>query len=276
MKIVQLADETRYARMSTDELRSTFLLDDLFKPGIVQLAYVDLDRTVIGSAVPLAKPLPLPCPSLLRATSFNERRELGIFNIGGKGTVHVDGETHSLGNCDALYLGRGHYSVSFSSVEPNDPAELYLLSYPAHASHPNSLIRSLDVPSLTIGDSATANHRSIYKLIHRDGAPSCQLVLGFTKVHTGSVWNTMPPHTHMRRSEIYLYFDLPSDQRVVHLMGPPSQTRHLIVASKQVVISPLWSIHAGVGTASYSFCWGMGGENQDYSDMDPVRIADLI
>jgi 4-deoxy-L-threo-5-hexosulose-uronate ketol-isomerase len=276
MKIVQLADETRYARMSTEDLRSTFLIDDLFEPGIVQLVYVDLDRTVIGSAVPLTEPLVLPCPSILRATSFNERRELGVLNIGGKGDVQADGAAYHLGKCDAIYLGRGNYTITFSSENPDIPAEFYLLSYPAHAPYPTTLVHNSDVVPLTIGDATTANHRSIHKLIHRDGVSSCQLVMGFTRVHDGSVWNTMPPHTHMRRSEIYMYFDLPPEQRIVHLMGPPTQTRHLIVASKQVVISPLWSIHAGVGTASYSFCWGMGGENQDYSDMDPVRIADLL
>jgi 4-deoxy-L-threo-5-hexosulose-uronate ketol-isomerase len=276
MKLHQLADEIRYKTMTTEELRATFLLEDLFAPGTLHLVYVDLDRTVIGSAVPLAEPLPLPCPDQLRATSFTERRELGVFNIGSNGSVHVDGETYLLGIRDALYVGRGHRSISFSSTDPDTPAEFYLLSYPAHAAHPIALVRSAELTAQTIGDPATANLRSIRRLIHLDGVASCQLVMGFTTLHFGSVWNTMPPHTHMRRSEVYLYFDLPPDQRVVHLMGPANQTRHLLVANKQAVISPLWSIHAGVGTASYSFCWGMGGENQVYTDMDPLRIADLL
>jgi 4-deoxy-L-threo-5-hexosulose-uronate ketol-isomerase len=276
MKILHLADEVRYMQMSTDELRASFLLEDLFKPDAVQLVYVDLDRTVIGSAVPLAEPLPLRCPGQLRATSFTERRELGVFNIGSEGAVHADGETYPLGNRDALYIGRGSHSISFTSASPEHPAEFYLLSYPAHAVHPTILIRTADLIPLTIGQPVTANHRSIYKLIHLEGPTSCQLVMGFTALHSGSVWNTMPPHTHLRRSEVYLYFDLPIDQRVVHLMGPATQTRHLLVANKQMAISPLWSIHAGVGTASYSFCWGMGGENQVYTDMDPLRIADLF
>ena len=276
MKILQLADEVRYTHMSTEELRASFLLEDLFAPNAVQLVYVDLDRTVIGSAVPLAKPLFLPCPDQLRANSFTERRELGVFNIGSKGIVQVDGDAHTLCNRDALYIGRGSHTVSFSSASPDSPAEFYLLSYPAHAVHPTALIRAADLVPLTIGDPVTANHRSIHKLIHLDGATSCQLVMGFTTLHSGSVWNTVPPHTHLRRSEVYLYFDLPPDQRVVHLMGPATQTRHLLVSNKQVAISPLWSIHAGVGTASYSFCWGMGGENQVYTDMDPIRIADLL
>jgi 4-deoxy-L-threo-5-hexosulose-uronate ketol-isomerase len=276
MRVLQLADEVRYQHMSTDELRSSFLVEDLFVPGSVQLVYVDLDRTVIGSAVPLAEPLQLPCPDQLRATSFTERREIGIFNIGGQGTVSVDGEVYSVDNRDALYIGRGHHAIFFSSSDPNVPAEFYLLSYPAHAVHPTTLVLAAKLSPLTIGDPATANLRSIKKLIHLEGASSCQLVMGFTTLHSGSVWNTMPPHTHTRRSEVYLYFDLPPDQRVVHLMGPADQTRHLFVANKQVAISPLWSIHAGVGTASYSFCWGMGGENQVYTDMDALRISDLF
>jgi 4-deoxy-L-threo-5-hexosulose-uronate ketol-isomerase len=276
MKILQVADEVRYAHMSTEELRACFLIEDLFAPNVVKLVYVDLDRTVIGSAVPLAEPLVLPSPDQLRADSFTERRELGVFNIGSNGAVHVDGEAYPLGNRDALYIGRGSHTISFSSVNPERPAEFYLLSYPAHAVHPTVFVRAADLVPLTIGDRATANHRSIHKLIHLDGAASCQLVMGFTTLHSGSVWNTMPPHLHLRRSEVYLYFDLPSDQRVVHLMGPATQTRHLLIANKQVAISPLWSIHAGVGTASYSFCWGMGGENQVYTDMDPLRIADLL
>ena len=276
MKILQLADEVRFTHMSTEELRASFLLEDLFEPGSLQLVYIDLDRTIIGSAVPLAEPLTLPCPGQLRAASFTERRELGVFNIGSEGAVHVDGEAYPLGNRDALYIGRGSHSISFSSANPDKPAEFYLLSYPAHAVHPINPIRAVDLVPLTIGETATANQRSIYKLIHLEGAASCQLVMGFTTLHSGSVWNTMPPHTHLRRSEVYLYFDLPADQRVMHLMGPPKQTRHLLVANKQVAISPLWSIHAGVGTASYSFCWGMGGENQVYTDMDPLRIADLL
>lgn len=276
MKVMQMADLVRYPHMSTAELRATFLVDDLFSPGLVQLVYVDLDRTVIGSAVPLGAALPLPCPAELRATWFTERRELGVFNIGGDGAVEVDGETHALGNRDALYVGKGEHSVSFSSLSADKPAEFYLLSYPAHAVYPTAVARAADRSPSTLGAGATANRRTINKLIHLEGAKSCQLVMGFTELAEGSVWNTMPPHTHMRRSEVYLYFDIPAEHRVVHLMGPATETRHLLVASKQVAISPGWSIHAGVGTASYSFCWGMGGENQVYSDMDALRIPELL
>jgi 4-deoxy-L-threo-5-hexosulose-uronate ketol-isomerase len=276
MKVLQMADVIRYPQMSTAELRATFLLDDLFTPGEVQLVYVDLDRTVIGSAVPLAASLTLPCPKELRAETFTERRELGVFNIGGEGSVDVDGKTFRLGNRDALYVGRGEHSVSFLSANAEKPAEFYLLSYPAHAVYPTAIVLAADRAPLTLGDAATANRRTISKLIHLEGAKSCQLVMGFTELERGSVWNTMPPHTHMRRSEIYMYFDLPAEHRVVHLMGPANETRHLIVANKQVAISPGWSVHAGVGTASYSFCWGMGGENQVYTDMDALRIPELL
>ncbi len=276
MKVMQIGDEIRYPRMSTAELRETFLIEDLFAPNRVQLVYVDLDRTVIGSAVPLGSPLPLPCPKELRATAFNERRELGVFNIGGDGAVDVGGESWTLKNRDALYIGKGEHSVSFTSVDADKPAEFYLLSYPAHAVYPTAIVRRPTSPPPAIGEAATANRRAVNRLIHLEGVRSCQLVMGFTELDTGSVWNTMPPHTHMRRSEVYLYFDIPPDHRVVHLMGPARETRHLVVANKQVAISPGWSIHAGVGTASYSFCWGMGGENQVYTDMDALRIPELF
>jgi 4-deoxy-L-threo-5-hexosulose-uronate ketol-isomerase len=271
-----MADGVRYPRMSTAELRRTFLLEDLFEPDRVKLVYVDLDRAVIGSAVPLASALELPCPKELRATAFTERRELGLFNIGGPGLVRVSGKSHALGNRDALYVGRGEHSISFCSDDAKFPAEFYLLSYPAHAAHPTSIVRAAGETPLPLGEAGAANRRRITKLIHLEGVKSCQLVMGFTELEQGSVWNTMPPHTHMRRSEVYLYFDIPTDHRVVHLMGPAGETRHLVVANKQVAISPGWSIHSGVGTASYSFCWGMGGENQVYTDMDSLRIPELV
>jgi 4-deoxy-L-threo-5-hexosulose-uronate ketol-isomerase len=262
--------------MTTEELRTAFLVDGLFNAGRIDLAYIDLDRTVVGSAVPLTEPLTLETDPDLRAACFTERREIGVLNIGGPGAVHVNGEAHKLASRDALYIGRGNEQVSFSSEDAGHPAEFYLLSYPAHTSYPVGRIDAASAGATVLGAATTANHRSIHRLIHLDGARSCQLVMGFTELSQGSVWNTMPPHTHMRRSEVYLYFSLPKNERVVHLMGPAHETRHLVVANKQVVISPGWSIHAGVGTASYRFCWGMGGENQVYSDMDPLAIADLL
>jgi 4-deoxy-L-threo-5-hexosulose-uronate ketol-isomerase len=276
MRLIQVADHVRYSRMTTDELRSAFLVDSLFESGLITLAYIDLDRTVVGSAVPLETPLTLESDPDLRAAFFTERRELGVLNIGAPGAVEVDGTRFELSNLQALYIGRGNRQITFSSADASTPAEFYLLSYPAHATYPPTKIDSGSVDPVVLGSPETANHRRVTKLIQLEGVKSCQLVMGFTQLSQGSVWNTMPPHTHMRRSEVYLYFNLPPADRVIHLMGPAGQTRHIVVANKQVVASPGWSIHAGVGTANYTFCWGMGGENQVYNDMDPLRIADLL
>jgi 4-deoxy-L-threo-5-hexosulose-uronate ketol-isomerase len=276
MKILQMADAVRYRSMTTDELRETFLVTDLFQQGRIALTYVDLDRTIIGSAVPTGEPLILPTDDALKASYFTERRELGILNIGGAGKVTVEDNRFELGKLDALYVGRGNQTIVFSSADQMHPAEFYLLSYPAHAVYPTQLIPSAGQAKSTLGSSETANLREITRLIHLEGTRSCQLVMGFTQLASGSVWNTMPPHTHMRRSEVYLYFDLAEDQRVIHLMGPAHETRSIVMANKQVVVSPGWSIHAGVGTSNYKFCWGMGGENQVYSDMDALAIVDLL
>ncbi|GAC1417116.1 MAG: 5-dehydro-4-deoxy-D-glucuronate isomerase [Acidobacteriaceae bacterium] len=275
MKLYQMADPVRYARMTSAELRETFLLESLFTPGQIDLAYVDLDRTVIGSAVPTAAPLALETQPELRAEHFLDRRELGVFNVGGPGTVAVDGAHFDLAKMDCLYVGRGVKDVTFSSANPDNPAAFYLLSYPAHTTHPTAMVRFADLQPLALGSVETCNKRTIYKAIFGDGIKSCQLVMGFTLLESGSNWNTMPPHTHMRRSEVYLYFNVDPAHRVVHLMGPPDATSHLIVSNRQVVVSPGWSIHAGVGTKNYGFCWGMGGENQAYDDMDPVPIPHL-
>jgi len=275
MKLLQMADPVRYARMTSEELRETFLLEGMFTPGAIEFAYVDLDRTVIGSAVPTTAALKLETQPELRAEYFLERRELGVLNVGGEGSVVVDGVSFELGKLDCLYVGRGSKSVTFSSKSSAEPAAFYLLSYQAHAVYPTKMVKFADLQGLALGSSETCNKRTIYKAIHRDGIKSCQLVMGFTLLAPGSNWNTMPAHTHMRRSEIYFYFDVESDQRVVHLMGPADATSHIVMADKQVVVSPGWSIHAGVGTKNYGFCWGMGGENQDYADMDPVAIKDL-
>jgi 4-deoxy-L-threo-5-hexosulose-uronate ketol-isomerase len=276
VKILQMADAIRYRTMTTEELRETFLIDDLFHPGQIGLTYVDLDRTVIGSAVPTSEPLFLPTDDALKASYFTERRELGILNIGGAGKVTVSGTSFELKKLDALYVGRGNEKIVFSSADPAHPAEFYVLSYPAHATHPTQLIRSSEQAKVTLGAAETANLRELTKLIHLEGTRSCQLVMGFTRLAAGSVWNTMPPHTHMRRSEVYLYFDIEAGQRVIHLMGPGKETHHIVIADKQIVISPGWSIHAGVGTKNYTFCWGMGGENQVYTDMDALAIEDLL
>ncbi len=275
MKLMEMADKVRYARMTTAERRETFLLEDLFKPGTLELAYVDADRTVIGSAVPTTVPLTLETQPELRAEYFCERRELGVLNTGGPGTVSVDGKTFELDKLDCLYIGRGSKDITFTSTQEANPAAFYMLSYLAHMTYPTAMVKFKDLDGLKLGAVETGNKRTIYKAIFADGLKSCQLVMGFTLLDPGSNWNTMPPHTHMRRNEVYLYFDIEPAHRVVHLMGPPQETSHLIVADRQVVISPGWSIHAGVGTRNYTFCWGMGGENQAYDDMDPAPIADL-
>jgi len=275
MKLLQMADPVRYARMTTEELRSTFLLGGMFKPGQIELAYVDLDRTVIGGAVPTGGALTLETQPELRAEYFLERREIGVFNVGGAGTVTVDGTAYELDKMDTLYVGRGSKQVTFASKSGDKPAAFYLLSYQAHAQFPTKLVKFAEIQPVELGSLETCNKRKIYKAIHLQGARSSQLVMGFTILETGSNWNTMPAHTHMRRSEVYFYFDVEPEQRVIHLMGPPDATSHIVMADKQVVVSPGWSIHAGVGTKAYGFCWGMGGENQDYADMDPVAIKDL-
>jgi 4-deoxy-L-threo-5-hexosulose-uronate ketol-isomerase len=196
-------------------------------------------------------------------------------NIGGAGMVSVVGPFSDLDNLDCMYIGRGNAEIVFASRDSNAPAVFYLLSYPAHAVHPTTLVRKAEAQPVELGSAATCNRRTVCKYIYLDGARSCQLVMGVTHLESGSAWNTMPAHTHMRRSEVYMYFNLAPDARVFHLMGPPEETRHLVMKDREVVVSPGWSIHAGVGTQAYSFCWGMGGENQDYADMDPAPLSVL-
>jgi 4-deoxy-L-threo-5-hexosulose-uronate ketol-isomerase len=276
MKTILMADPVRYPRMTTEELRSTFLLDGLYAPGALNLSYIDLDRAVVGHVCPTQNPIQLPTYPELRASYFTERRELGVLNIGGAGVVHVGNDTCNLANLDVLYIGRGNPEIHFESESADDPSVFYLLSYPAHAGYPITLVKKDDANPTTIGSAETCNLRTICRYIHLEGTRSCQLVMGVTHLHSGSAWNTMPPHTHMRRSEIYMYFNLAADARVFHLMGPPTETRHLVMANRDIVVSPGWSIHAGMGTQAYSFCWGMGGENQNYADMDPAPIDSLL
>ena len=237
--------------------------------------YLDLDRTIAGIAAPAVNPLLLPAYPALRAEYFTERRELGALNVGGRGSIVVNDKRYSLENLDCLYVGKGNAEVSFASEDPSSPAIFYLLSYPAHAAHPVALVCKEEASPTVIGNAQSCNVRTVSKYIHMGGVKSCQLVMGVTHLHSGSVWNTMPPHTHMRRSEVYLYFDLAPEAAVFHMMGPPEETRHILINSLQAVVSPGWSIHAGVGTGAYSFCWGMGGENQDYGDMDVASITGL-
>jgi 4-deoxy-L-threo-5-hexosulose-uronate ketol-isomerase len=261
--------------MNTDELRAAFLVQGLFVPGQLNLRLVDLDRVVLGGAVPTSAPLRLePLPDL-KAEHFCERRELGVLNIGGAGTVTVDGKAHSLGTRDLVYVGRGSRDVVFASDDASRPARFYLVSYPAHAEHPTMRALADEVRGDTIGSMEQANRRRIARYVHTGGIRSAQLVMGMTALEPGSVWNTMPAHTHERRTEVYLYFDVPEGAVVFHQLGEPTETRHLIVRDGDVALSPGWSIHAGCGTTNYAFCWAMGGENQDYADMQPVEMATL-
>ena len=275
MQIRYSPDPVRFCRMTTQEVRETFLIEMLFKSGTIEMVYSDVDRAIIGSAVPVNGALALTSADELRAEYFCQRRELGVLNIGGPGVVKVDGNSYAMANLDCLYIGRGSREVVFESAKSDSPAKFYLLSYPAHKEFPTAHVRIEQAAPVQLGSMEEANKRTIYKCIHPQGAQSCQLVMGFTILEKGCVWNTMPPHTHERRMEVYLYFNMPDNARVFHMMGRPNETRHIVTANGQAVISPSWSIHSGVGTAAYTFCWGMGGENQAFDDMDHLTINDI-
>ncbi len=275
MQVRYSPDPVRFCRMTTQETRDSFLIESLFAPESIEMVYVDVDRAIVGSAVPVNQPLSLTSADELRADYFCQRRELGVLNIGGAGKVTVDGQLYTMANQDCLYIGRGSKEITFDSNDPAYPAMYYLLSYPAHAEYPTAHVKQSESTPVQLGSIEAANKRTIYKFIHPDGVKSCQLVMGFTVLESGCVWNTMPPHTHERRMEVYMYFNVPDDARVFHYMGKPDETRHIAVADGQAVISPSWSIHAGCGTAAYTFCWGMGGENQAFDDMDHLTINDI-
>lgn len=261
--------------MNTSELREQFLVDQLLLSGEINFTYSHYDRVIIGGAVPSSKSLALENFPMLRAEFFLERREMGVINVGGSGKIVVDGTSYDLAKKDCLYIGRGSKNIAFASDSASDPAYFYILSTPAHQAYPTTLMKAADATPVTLGSAETSNHRTIYKYIYAEGIQSCQLVMGLTVLATGSVWNTMPAHTHDRRMEAYFYFDLAADQTIFHFMGEPQETRHITIHNHEAVISPPWSIHSGCGTSNYSFIWGMGGENQDYGDMDPVQITDL-
>ncbi|WP_235293548.1 5-dehydro-4-deoxy-D-glucuronate isomerase [Portibacter lacus] len=262
--------------MNTEELRENFLMEELFEDGEANFVYSHYDRMVVGGVVPTKGDIVLDTFDALKSDYFLERREIGIINVGGKGSITGDGETFDVEKLSCVYLGKGTKDVSFSSADAKNPARFYCFSALAHMTHPSKLYTKEDALPVTLGSSDTANERTIYKYIHNDGIASCQVVMGLTVMHKGSVWNTMPPHTHDRRSELYLYFDVPENHGVMHFMGDPQQTRHLWVQNEQAIISPPWSIHAGSGTASYSFIWAMAGENKDFTDMDFVELNDIM
>ena len=259
----------------TTDLREQFLVEDLFTPDLPNLVYSFFDRLIIGGVCPTASLTLDVDPAVIGSSYLLERRELGVINIGGSGEIVVDGEMFPLGYLDGLYVGKGSKTLEFRSDNERDPARYYLLSAPAHCSYPTVKISREDTEATELGDSATANRRTIRKYVHPDGVPSCQLVFGVTTLEEGSVWNTMPTHTHQRRMEAYFYFDMGEDDVVFHLMGEAAETRHLVVRSEQAAISPSWSIHSGVGTSRYAFIWGMAGENQEFGDMDHVPMETL-
>jgi 4-deoxy-L-threo-5-hexosulose-uronate ketol-isomerase len=273
--VEHLPDAHRARSLPTEALRSSFLVQGLFKPGAITLRHLDLDRVVLGGAVPAGASLVLEAPTSMAADYFAERRELGILNIGARGAITVDGRRYALVTRDVLYVGRGSKSIVLESDDAARPARFYIVSYPAHANHPTTHIAHASADATNLGSPERANCRRLAKYIHPAGVQSAQLVMGVTELMPGSVWNTMPSHTHARRSEVYLYFNLPNDAVVVHLMGEPAETRHLIVRDEEVVLSPPWSVHSGCGTSNYAFCWAMGGENQDFADMQAVDMGEI-
>ena len=259
----------------TARLREEFLIQDLFRPDEVKIVYSHIDRIITGAAMPVNKALTLAAGEELRAEYFLQRREMGIINIGGEGKVTVDGTVYTLRHRDGIYVGRGCKDVVMESVDSAKPAKFYFNSTPAHKAYPTVYIRPEDCVNVELGSLEQSNHRNICKYILPGQVESCQLVMGMTTLRPGSVWNTMPCHTHDRRMEVYLYFDLPEDAFVMHYMGEPTETRHIVVRNEEAVISPSWSIHSGSGTQAYTFIWGMAGENQDFDDMDGCAMTDL-
>ncbi|MGH3657681.1 MAG: 5-dehydro-4-deoxy-D-glucuronate isomerase [Micromonosporaceae bacterium] len=267
MEVRHATHPDEFGGLDTAGLRSRFLIEELFSDGEQRLVYGHHDRLVIGGVRPAGGAVDLATPDELRAEFFCQRRELGVVCLDGTGEVAVDAEKHPMAPHDVLYVGRGARDVSFTG-----DASYYLMSTPAHQTHPTVLARRDEVEAVHLGDQASANVRTIRKYVHADGIASCQLILGITSLAEGSVWNTMPCHTHERRTEAYLYFGLGDDGRVIHLAGPPDATRSMVVADRQAVISPPWSVHCGAGTSHYSFVWAMGGENLDYSDVEVVPV----
>jgi 4-deoxy-L-threo-5-hexosulose-uronate ketol-isomerase len=261
--------------MITEELRSHFLVDSLMKNEEISFTYAHYDRVIVGGVQPRDQKVMLTNDEELKSDYFLERRELGIINVGGSGIVEADGVTYDLQKLDALYLGKGTKEVAFSSISKDEPACFYLVSALAHLAYPNTKMTKEEAAPVHLGEVATSNKRTIYKYIHLDGIQSCQLVMGLTMLNEGSVWNSVPPHTHTRRTEVYFYFDVPEQHRVFHFIGQPQETRHIVAANHEAVISPPWSVHYGVGTCNYGFIWAMAGENMTFSDMDQVAIAEI-
>jgi len=274
MEVRHAVNPLDFSGYDTERIRKEFLIQSLFVPGEIKSVYSHVDRVIAGGVVPQGE-IELQVEKAMKAEYFLERREIGIINISAGGGVIVDGVRYELENKDGLYIGRGAQKVLFFSKDDAKPAKFYFCSTPAHKTYPTAKIEIKKVEATHLGSQSEANERIIYKYIHAGGVKSCQLVMGMTILEPGSVWNTMPCHTHDRRMEVYLYCDLPEEAMVCHFMGQPQETRHIMLRNEEAVISPSWSIHSGVGTKSYTFIWGMAGENQDFSDMDGVAINEL-
>ena len=275
MKIVHQVHPEDFARYNTQQIRDKFLLEKLVEADAIIMAYTHYDRMMCGAVNPISKSITLPTYDQLKSEYFLERREMGVVSIGGRGSVSVDGEIFELEKLDVLYIGKGKKEIIFRSTHAEDAAKFILLSCPAHHEYSVQLMKPADATHAELGSAETANQRTINKYIHLDGLKSCQLVLGVTNFKPGSLWNTMPPHTHDRRMEIYFYFDLPENQRIIHFMGEATETRHMFIRNEEAIISPSWSIHSGVATSSYSFIWAMAGENMSFTDMDAIDITTL-
>lgn len=263
-----------FATFPTERVRSEFLIRDMFVPGEMKLVYSHYDRMVVGGACPTG-PLALGGSQALGTEYFLERREMGVINVGPAGFVTADGTRYDLEKTDCLYLGKGTREVGFESADPANPARFYILSGPAHAEYPTAKVTLAEAESLELGTREEANVRKLNKMIHGDGIKSCNLVMGITQLAPGSVWNSMPCHTHERRMEAYFYFDLPENAIMMHFMGRPTATRNIVMRNEEAVLSPPWSIHAGAATSNYSFIWGMIGDNQEFTDMDAVDPGEI-
>jgi 4-deoxy-L-threo-5-hexosulose-uronate ketol-isomerase len=275
MTILHAVHPEDFRKYDTALIRHRFLMDGITQPDQANFVYTHYDRMVAGVVTPLAKNIQLGNYDNLKSNYFLERREMGVINVGGEGVIIADEKEFVLQQLDCLYLGKGVQNITFMSRSAEEPAVFFVLSAPAHAAYPTVLMTHGGSAKVDLGEQATANQRTICKYIHKDGIQSCQLVMGLTILHTGSIWNTMPPHTHDRRMEVYFYFDVKPEHRVFHYMGQPDETRHILIGNHQAVVSPPWSIHSGSGTSNYSFIWGMAGENMEFTDMDGVAIKDI-
>jgi 4-deoxy-L-threo-5-hexosulose-uronate ketol-isomerase len=275
MKILHAVHPEDFKKYDTALVRERFLLDDIAQTEGANFVYTHYDRMVVGAVVSSGRKVELGNHDNLKSNYFLERREMGIINVGGQGTVVADEKEFVLNKLDCLYLGRGTQQVTFRAASADQPAVFFVVSLPAHATYPSVLMTNDAAARVDLGDQQTANKRTIFKYIHKEGIESCQLVMGLTVLHPGSIWNTMPPHTHDRRMEAYFYFDVAQEHRVFHYMGQPHETRHILIGNHQAVVSPPWSIHSGSGTTNYSFIWAMGGENMEFTDMDGIAIKDI-